>query len=228
MSTAQQKPVVTFDCYGTLIRFSLGQAALEVVGDRLDERGGDRDAFLEAWRIMRFQGTSNPYQRYVDVLGQTLETAMLLFGVPWRDTDLTDLMARVEKFEVFPDVPPALEALKANGWEIALVTNSDDDLIPHHVATIGVEFDHVFTAEQAGAYKPRLQTFEYAWRQLDRPKELVVHAAQGWEYDIIPTHEQGLRRRVWINRNSGKGSAYFQPYDELSDLSGLPELLGPA
>jgi 2-haloacid dehalogenase len=55
----------------------------------------------------------------------------------------------------------------------------------------------------------------------------VIHVAQGWEYDLIPTRDLGLARRVWINRYEfHSGSTDYQPYDELPDLSGLPALLG--
>jgi 2-haloacid dehalogenase len=54
----------------------------------------------------------------------------------------------------------------------------------------------------------------------------VIHTAQGWEYDLIPTRDLGLARRVWINRYGRRGSTDYQPYAELRDLSGLPALLG--
>jgi 2-haloacid dehalogenase len=62
---------------------------------------------------------------------------------------------------------------------------------------------------------------------MDIPPSRVAHVAQGWEYDLIPTRDLGLRRRVWINRYGRAGSSLYQPYDELPDLSGGPALLGP-
>jgi 2-haloacid dehalogenase len=219
------KPVVTFDCYRTLVDFDLNRVALPIVKDRLDEAGVDHEEFLDNLRVMRFQGVVQPYQRYRDIVRQTLENCMLLHGIPYTDDDYEQLIAGAEKFEAFPEVPDALRKLK-EGYEIAIITNSDDDLIPHHLKAIGVDFDYVVTAQQAGAYKPRPQAFEHLFSVLPQSRDQIIHAAQGWEYDIIPTRDMGLRRRVWVNRYGRKGSSHFAPYDEIRDLSELPTLLG--
>jgi 2-haloacid dehalogenase len=91
---------------------------------------------------------------------------------------------------------------------------------------MGVEWDYVITAQQARAYKPDLQAFECAFKTIGVEPSEVIHVAQGWEYDHIPTRDLGLKRRVWINRSGRLGSSDYQPYDELPDLSGLPALLG--
>jgi 2-haloacid dehalogenase len=217
---------VTFDCYRTLVDFDLNRATLPIVRDRLDEIGVDHDEFLDNLRVMRFQGVAaEPYRRYVDIVQQTLEVCMLLHGVPYEDDDCEQLLEEAKRFPAFPEVPDALRRLKAGGYQIAIITNSDDDLIPHHLAAIGVDFDHVVTAEQAGAYKPRVQAFEHLFSVLPQSRDQITHVAQGWEYDIMPTKRFGIRR-VWVNRYDRTGSDYYQPYDEIKDLSGLPPLLG--
>jgi len=223
--TVSTPPVVTFDCYRTLVDFDLNRATLPIVQDRLDEIGVDHEEFLDNLRVMRFQGVVQPYRRYVDIVRDTLENCMLLHGIPYRDGDFEQLIEAAKAFPAFPEVPDALRRLKAGGYQIAIITNSDDDLIPHHVAAIGVDFDYVVTAQQAGAYKPRPQAFEHLFSVLPQSRDQITHAAQGWEYDIMPTHRYGIRR-VWVNRYGRKGSDYYQPYDEIPNLSGLPVLLG--
>jgi 2-haloacid dehalogenase len=219
------REIVTFDAYATLIDFQLGPTTLEVLGDRLDLDGLDVDEFLDDFRVMRFQAVLEAYRSYDEVLHSSLRNAMRLHGLEYRPSDGDALVAAVPTFGPFPEVPEALRALKRR-YEIAIISNTDDDLIEHNVANIGVEFDHVITAQQAKAYKPSRQTFEYAYRAMDIDPAAVTHVAQGWEYDLIPTRDLGLKRRVWINRYGCRGSAAYQPYDELSDLSTLPALLG--
>jgi 2-haloacid dehalogenase len=100
--------------------------------------------------------------------------------------------------------------------------------LEQNVENIGVEFDHVVSAQQLGAYKPKAEAFLEAWKRMGAEPGEVVHVAQGWEYDIMPTFPLGVSRRVWINRGGLPGSDAFQPYDELRDLAGLPELLREA
>ena len=220
------RQVVTFDAYGTLIDFRLSEAVRQVLADRLPMDGVDGEEFLDDFRVMRFQAVLEPYRGYREVLRSSLQTAMRLYGIPHSPSDGDALVAAVPAFEPFPEVPQALLALKSLGYEIAIISNTDDDLIEQNVARIGVDFDHVITAQQARAYKPRRQAFEYAYAVMDIPSARVSHVAQGWEYDLIPTRDLGLRRRVWINRYGRPGSSLYRPYDELSDLSAVPALLG--
>ena len=67
--------------------------------------------------------------------------------------------------------------------------------------------------------------FECAFQKIGAKPEEIIHVAMGWEYDIIPGHDLGFKRLVWINRRNQPGSPAYD-YEELPDLSKLPELLG--
>jgi 2-haloacid dehalogenase len=219
------RQIVTFDAYATLINFELAPTTLKVLADRLDLDGLDVDEFLDDFRVMRFQAVLEAYRPYHEILHSSLRNAMRLHGLEYRESDGDALVEAVPTFGPWPEVPDALRALKKK-YEIAIISNTDDNLIARNVENIGVEFDYVITAQQAKAYKPDRQTFEYAFQTIDVDPSQVIHVAQGWEYDHIPTRDLGLKRRVWINRYGRRGSSDYQPYDELPDLSGLPALLG--
>ncbi|WP_112266020.1 haloacid dehalogenase type II [Lentzea terrae] len=219
------RQIVTFDAYATLINFELAPTTLKVLADRLDLDGLDVDEFLDDFRVMRFQAVLEAYRPYHEILHSSLRNAMRLHGLEYRESDGDALVEAVPTFGPWPEVPDALRALKKK-YEIAIISNTDDNLIARNVENIGVEFDYVITAQQAKAYKPDRQTFEYAFQTMDVDPSQVIHVAQGWEYDHIPTRDLGLQRRVWINRYGRRGSSDYQPYDELPDLSGLPALLG--
>ena len=70
-----------------------------------------------------------------------------------------------------------------------------------------------------------MRNFRSSTRNLGCAREDVLHVAQGFDYDIMPTHDLGWNR-VWINRYGKTGDPAFGPYHEMSDLSGLPALLG--
>ncbi|HLW48064.1 MAG TPA: haloacid dehalogenase type II [bacterium] len=215
--------LVTFDCYGTLVAFDLDRVVRASLNERLRMDGVDEVEFLRDFRVMRFQAVLEAYRPYKDVLRASLEHAMRLHGLPYRREDGDALVAAVPAFGPFPDVPPALARLKER-YRIAIISNTDDDLIRGNVERIGVHFDYVITAEQARAYKPSRAAFDYALRVTGRTPDQVIHVAQGFEYDIIPTHGLGMRR-VWINRSGRRGSSAYLPYEELPDLARLPALL---
>lgn len=213
---------LTFDCYGTLVDFDLGSAALEILAGRLD--GIDTPRFLREFEQIRFEEVLGEYRPYRDVLRESLERAMTRFGMAYQPGDGDALVAAVPAFGPFPDVPPVLEHLRQY-CKLAIISNTDDDLIVHNVRNIGVPFEHVVTAEQARAYKPALEAFEYMLGVLGCREDELVHVAQGFNYDIMPAAKLGWKR-VWINRRGQQGDPAFGPYDELPDLTGLPGLLG--
>ena len=159
------REIVTFDAYATLIDFQLGPTTLKSLEDRLDLDNLDVDEFLDDFRVMRFQAVLEDYRPYHEILHSSLRNAMRLHGLEYRESDGDALVEAVPTFGPFPEVPDALRRLKAK-YEIAIISNTDDNLIARNVENIGVEFDYVITAQQAGAYKPDRQTFEYAFKTM--------------------------------------------------------------
>jgi 2-haloacid dehalogenase len=217
---------ITFDCYDTLVEFPIDRVTREILGSRAENV--DIDALLTSFEALRFQTTTfGPYRPYRDVLRETLAEIMREHGLHYQDSDGDALLAAVPTWGPYPDVPPVLERLRDSGIKLAIITNSDDDIMARNVANIGVPIDRVITAEQAGAYKPSPVIFDYALRSLGCEPDEILHVAQGFEYDIVPVHALGWRR-VWINRYGKSGDPAYGPYEELPDLAGLPALLGIA
>lgn len=217
--------LVTFDCYATLVDFNLRPSVEKILSDRLTQDKLDVEAFFNDFRVMRYQACLEPYMRYSTMLPTTLEHSMTLHGLPYRASDGEAIVEAVKTFGPFPEVPAALRRLKEK-YKIGIISNSDDDILQHNVDLIGVDFDFVVSAEQVRAFKPKLEAFTKAWDLMGYEPHEVIHVAQGWEYDMLPTHHLNIARRVWINRSGLPGSAAFQPYDELPDLTELPALLG--
>jgi len=65
--------------------------------------------------------------------------------------------------------------------------------------TIGVQFDDIITAQQAGAYKPSNKGFLLARKRLGLQVEEIWHAGFGFKYDVVPATELGYTT-VWVNR----------------------------
>lgn len=220
-----KRPVwITFDCYDTLVECPISEVSLDIIGARAE--GIDRERFMADFDTLRYETTTHgPYRPYRDVLRDTLRQIMERYRLPYREADGDALVAAVPTWGPFPDVPPALERLREAGVKLAIITNSDDDLMSRNVANIGVPIDCVVTAGQARTYKPSPVIFAYALDQLGCEPADVLHVAQGFEYDIVPAHALGWER-VWINRYGKTGDTAYEPYHELPDLSGLPGLLG--
>ncbi len=121
-------------------------------------------------------------------------------------------------------LPTRLRSLKALGTKLQLVvvSNIDDDLFDLTQVRLGINFDHVITAAQVGAYKPDPRMFKTAIERIGVPQKRVLHVAQSLYHDIAPANALGLDT-VWIDRHGGHGGGATPTADATAKWS-LPNL----
>ena len=105
-------------------------------------------------------------------------------------------MSTPQSQQAAPDLD--LEHLRER-YKLAIISNTDDDLIAETIQAIGVPIDFVITAQQAQAYKPDHRLFQHAYATMGVSKEETVHVGMGQVTDLKVCHELGIRS-VWINR----------------------------
>ncbi|MBA3877055.1 MAG: haloacid dehalogenase type II [Anaerolinea sp.] len=189
---------LTFDCYGTLIDWEAGiLAGLRAVLDPRGVRPPD-DELLERYATVEAMVEAGPYRRYREVLGLGLESVASSYAVQPTAAEIAAFGGSVGDWPAFPDSRAALARLKAR-FRLGVLTNCDDDLFAASNRRLGVEFDWIVTAQQAGGYKPRIANFELLFGRLDVPRERVLHVAQSLFHDHVPAKSLGLST-VWIDR----------------------------
>jgi 2-haloacid dehalogenase len=213
---------ITFDAYGTLVNFQLSKATLDVLGERA--KGIDIEKFLNDYSDARFADILQPYRPYEAVLRRCFGNLARKYRIDFTEDDLDAMIATIPTWGPFPDVPPILRKLRQY-CRLVIISNTEDRFIEKNIENIGVPFDDYITAEQARAYKPSHAVFNYTLKKLGCEKSDILHVANGFEYDIMPTHDLGWKA-IWINREKIPGDKAYGPYDELPDLTGLPALLG--
>src|SRR5919108_4331579 len=207
----------TFDCYGTLIDWNGG------IHRELERLFGVEPApqLLERYHEIEPQVQSDDYRSYREVLTLTLERVAEEegLGIPEGETDA--LAKSLPRWEPFAEVPPALEELRRRGGRLAILSNSDRDLIAASRAQIGVAFDRTIVAEDVQSYKPNHGHWEAFFERTGADRDRHVHVAASLFHDIAPARELGLKS-VWINRLDESSTGY-EPTRELPDLSELPD-----
>jgi 2-haloacid dehalogenase len=203
----------TFDCYGTLIDWQAGiRAELARVF------GEDRaDAQLARYHELEPELQRTGKLSYRDVMTE----AMRRLGAPAGEEE--GLAASLPGWSPFPDVAPALEDLWRRGWQLAILSNSDRDLIAASKDRIGVPFDQTVVAQEIRSYKPALRHWEEFYARTGANPSRHVHVAASLFHDIEPASSLGLPT-VWINR-LGETAGRIKPTYELLDLSGAPDVL---
>lgn len=200
-----RKPIwLTFDCYGTLIQWDEGLiAAVEQILVRRAMAMDPRTLISIYDRHEHELEQTPPHRSFRAVAATALQRAMDEVGLRYEEDDIELLTTRISQMPPFPDVVPALAALKRAGFRLCIISNTDDAIIAGNVAQLGGHIDQVITAEQAQAYKPSARIFEHAYRQLGVSRDDVVHICASPHLDHAAARELGFRC-IWVDRGTGR------------------------
>ncbi len=138
-----------------------------------------------------------PYKPYREVLALSLRGMGERLGFAVSDAQAAGFGTSVGQWPAFPDSADALRRLQER-FKLAVITNCDDDLFAQSERRLGVAFDYVITAQQAGSYKPDHANFLLAFERIDEPRERILHVAQSLFHDHVPG--QGARHDVGLDR----------------------------
>ena len=196
---------MSFDCYGTLVDWETGMST--AVGEVLDARGIGKsmNEILALFSDIepRVQG-SRPFLNYRRVLREVMAGIGTQLGFKCSESELDCLAETLPGWPVFPEAAGALEALKSR-YRLAVISNVDDDLFAGTAKAVGVDFDAVVTAEQAGSYKPDLRNFSLASERMAVERRRWLHVAESLYHDIGPANRLGIKS-VWVNRGDRGGA----------------------
>jgi len=217
--------LLTFDCYGTLIDWD---SALRVYMADLLRRKNlsvEPDQFYHRWyyshALRLLQG---PFLIYRELLKQSIQAALHEYGADVDHSDGADCGDAMAEAEPFPDTVDVLRQL-AKTYRLAIISNSQDDIVCRADDRMHNLFSVVITAETTRAYKPDSALFELVLERAAVPVERTVHIAQSQYVDLPRSVPMGFRT-IWINRNSQTLNDGTPAPDEiLPDLRGLPALL---
>jgi len=237
MSLSGTRPAwLTFDCYGTLIQWDEGLAA--AAGAILRRHGAasvDVGTLIATYdRHEHALEQTSPHRPFRAVAGESLRRALAELGLPCDAADVASLTDAIGRMPPFPEVVPALAALKAAGFRLCIISNTDDAIIAGNVAQLQGAIDRVVTAEQAGAYKPSPRIFAHAHRALGVTPAEIVHICASPHLDLVAARDIGFRA-VWIDRGTGRTPpGDYTPAARLPTLAHVPPLfaasgwIGPA
>jgi 2-haloacid dehalogenase len=225
--------VVTFDCYGTLVNWEGGVASF--LYDLALRNAGSDDpaaavlpsaaAMRERWERIQFGLIAGAYRPYKEILAESLAILTAEYGWPANQADKEAFVRSMRSWQPFPDTRPALEAARAHGTRLVIISNTDRDIIVHTLRHLQVRIDEVITAEDCRAYKPDPAVFGQAVAAIGVPAGQILHVAFGFEYDNGPAKAAGMRT-AWVNRSARARPPGEVPDFEWRDLWPLREALG--
>jgi HAD superfamily hydrolase (TIGR01549 family) len=107
---------------------------------------------------------------------------------------------------ILPGVPEALEMLKKNNFQLAVVSNSNGS-VENILAGLDLShyFDHIFDSHIVGIEKPDPDFFRYAMETLNAAPETTLHIGDMYHIDVVGAWRAGI------------GAVLLDPFDDWRD-----------
>ncbi len=197
---------LSFDCYGTLIDWEAGLAAVLTPWAREHRLTVSTGELLERYAAAEARHEEEtPGALYPEILAAALRTLGAELGVEASSEEGRRLATSVAQWPPFPNSPDALAALSER-YKLIILSNVDRQSFAGSNARLGVRFDAIITAQDVGSYKPSTRNFETlvaTARELGVADGRLLHVAQSLFHDHVPARRLGLPT-VWIDRRGAR------------------------
>ena len=125
---------------------------------------------------------------------------------------------------VYPDVPPALDALRVR-YRLAVLSDADSDFLASSVQRNALSFEAVVSSEDVRAYKPHISLFREVCARLGIQASEAVYVGDSPWSDIEGARHAGMEA-VWMNRHDAAWPDDIEPpHGMVRSLGELAEVL---
>jgi 2-haloacid dehalogenase len=209
------KKVLFFDVNETLldltgVRRSVAQAL----------NGGDEVVSLWFEMMLHYSlvaNASDEYHNFGDIGAAVLQMLAQQRDIAMNVASAREVLQPIRTTPPHPEVPEALEKLKAHGYRLAALTNSPRSGMEQQLQNSGISkyFKRQFSVEDIGLYKPDHHVYRWAAHQMQMtPEECLFIAAHGW--DVAGAMSAGMKA-AFLNR----------PGQQLYPLAPEPDYIEP-
>lgn len=228
-----------FDLGGTLFSYGrrggMGRAIFEAAGglgiDAAPEEIGG--AWRRASESVTASYTARDYFRHRDLFHDTL-TAFAGEFDKTVNADLAERFHAAQRQAVIDNLPlrddchDTLEALKARGLYLSIVSNIDDDYLEPLVTKHGLDrwLDHWTSSEEAESCKPHQQIYHYSLGKAELAVDDALFVGDSLHHDVAGARAVGMRSVRIVEDGittplTAGLSATAEPDYEISALSDL-------
>ena len=174
----------------TLILFDVNETLLDMaplkknINTLLNDAQGFQVWFAMLLQYSLVDSCIKNYHDFSEIADATLEMAANSFKAEADAEQRKKALSVLTELPAYPDVAPALKLLKDKGFRLATLTNSPPATQDKQLqsAVLYNFFEARLSVDTLNIYKPALQTYEWAVKQLGAKKEeTLLVAAHGWD-----------------------------------------------
>ena len=220
--------LVTFDVYMALLDIQGGLTATFAHTCRVSEQAAS--TMVSLWRAKQMEraASSNALglgrTPFRDCTAMALDHVCARHGLDLDEGGRHRLVHAWDSLTPWPEADGALAALKARGYDIAILSNGDQDMLDKVAARFQTRFDHVLSSERVGKYKPHPAIYALPQSKLGIATADTIHVA-GSANDVLGAIAYGMAC-IWSNKLQDKlVDSGYPPTYEVENLSQLTDVL---
>jgi 2-haloacid dehalogenase len=207
-----QVKVIMFDVYDTLLNM---EEAERKVNALLDSKRGYAIWFEMFMEYCFVDNCTGQFNKFGAIAAATMKMAGNYLGKVVADKDIAAVMELLKHLPLNEAVQDGLSALADQKFRTGALTNSPQKTVQDRMHLTGLisYFEVVLSAEQVQKYKPSLEVYHWACKQLKvDPQQVLMVSTHGW--DIAGAAKAGLQ------------TAYLsKPNQVLYELGPKPDLI---
>jgi 2-haloacid dehalogenase len=221
--------VCMFDQYGTVVDMQSGLVEVATAFLKSKNWPGNPNAFVTWWRRTHFENSmidallGREHTSYREIGERAVAFVMDRAGIAHTADEVRALVAAIERLRPFPEVPAALDRLRAR-YRLVVLSNGDPDMLETARHYHGVAFDQIISVATAGAFKPHHATYETAAELAGVAREEVLFVANH-AFDCIGAKATGMRTAFIDRRRRPFGATPHQPDLIVPSMTELAELM---
>ncbi len=221
--------VCMFDQYGTVVDMQTG--LVEVATPFLRAKGwqGKPNSFVTWWRRTHFENSmidallGKEHTSYREIGERSVAHVMDRAGINYTMDEVRALVEAIVRLRPFPEVPAALDRLRAR-YRLVVLSNGDPDMLENAKQYHEVPFEQTISVAVANAFKPHVATYtkaaEITGVRMDQVLFIANHA-----FDCVGAKSAGMRTAFIDRRQRPFGATPHQPDLRAPSMTALADAI---
>jgi 2-haloacid dehalogenase len=207
--------VCMFDQYGTVVDMQTGLVEMATPFLRTKGWEGNANSFVTWWRRTHFENSmidallGREHTPYREIGERSVAHVMDRAGISYTMDEVRSLVEAIVRLRAFPEVPAALDRLRAR-YRLVVLSNGDPDMLENAKQHHGVSFEQAISVAVANAFKPHVATYtkaaEIVGVRMDQVLFIANHA-----FDCVGAKSAGMRTAFIDRRQRPFGATPHQP-----------------
>jgi 2-haloacid dehalogenase len=221
--------VCMFDQYGTIVDMQTG--LVEAATPFLRAKGwrGNPNSFVTWWRRTHFENSMidallhRDHTPYRAIGERSVAYVLDRAGVSYTMDEVRALVDHIVRLKPFPEIPAALDRLRAR-YRLVVLSNGDPDMLEAAKQHHRIAFERTISVAAANSFKPHVATYtkaaEIVGVRMDEVLFIANHA-----FDCIGAKAAGMRAAFIDRRQRPFGATPYQPDLLLPSMTALADAI---